>query len=297
MVIKKMIKSMTGFGRGKYENEGREYTVEIKSVNHKYSDVSVKLPRQISYLEENVRKEVSKKISRGKIDVFITMQDYSEKGKSIKINTEIAKIYISELKQLAEETGISSNIEVMDISKLPEVLNISNEENEELYWEELQIALNEALDRFVSMREIEGNKICEDFKLRIDRIKEKLSYIYSFSAGLVEEYIVKLNTRVKELMKTDIIDENRLAQEIVIFSDKSSIQEELTRLDSHISQFLDLINNANGPIGKKCDFIVQEMNREVNTIGSKANSMDISKGVIELKTEIEDIREQIQNIE
>lgn len=297
MVIKKMIKSMTGFGRGKYENEGREYTVEIKSVNHKYSDVSVKLPRQISYLEENVRKEVSKKISRGKIDVFITMQDYSEKGKSIKINTEIAKIYISELKQLAEETGISSNIEVMDISKLPEVLNISNEENEELYWEELQVALNEALDRFVSMRETEGNKICEDFKLRIDRIKEKLSYISGFSAGLVEEYIVKLNTRVKELMKTDIIDENRLAQEIVIFSDKSSIQEELTRLDSHISQFLDLINNANGPVGKKCDFIVQEMNREVNTIGSKANSMDISKGVIELKTEIEDIREQIQNIE
>lgn len=297
MVIMKMIKSMTGFGRGKYENEGTEYTVEIKSVNHKYSDISVKLPRQISYLEENVRKEISKKISRGKIDVFITMQDYSDKGKSIKINTEIAKVYISELKQLAIETGIASNIEVMDISKLPEVLNISNEENEELYWEELQVALNEALERFVSMRELEGSKICEDFKQRIDRIKEKVSYISGFSAGLVEEYIVKLNTRVKELMKTDVVDENRLAQEIVIFSDKSSIQEELTRLDSHISQFLDLINNANGPIGKKCDFIIQEMNREVNTIGSKANSMDISKGVIELKTEIEDIREQIQNIE
>ncbi len=297
MVIMKMIKSMTGFGRGKYENEGREYTVEIKSVNHKYSDISVKLPRQISYLEENVRKEISKNISRGKIDVFITMQDYSEKGKSIKINTEIAKVYISELKQLATETGIASNIEVMDISKLPEVLNISNEENEELYWQELQIALKDALDRFISMREIEGNKICEDFKLRINRIKEKVSYISGFSAGLVEEYIVKLNTRVKELMKTDVIDESRLAQEIVIFSDKSSIQEELTRLDSHISQFLDLINNASGPIGKKCDFIIQEMNREVNTIGSKANSMDISKGVIELKTEIEDIREQIQNIE
>ena len=292
-----MIKSMTGFGRGKYENEGREYIVEIKSVNHKYSDVSVKLPRQISYLEENVRKEITKKISRGKIDVFVTMQDYRDKGKAIKINTEIAKVYISELKQLAEETGISSNIEIMDISRLPEVLNISNEENEELYWEELQVALNEALDRFVSMREVEGSKICEDFKLRIDRIKEKVSYISSFSAGLVEEYIVKLNTRVKELVKTDIIDENRLAQEIVIFSDKSSIQEELTRLNSHISQFLDLIDNANGAIGKKCDFIIQEMNREVNTIGSKANSMDISKGVIELKTEIEDIREQIQNIE
>ena len=297
MVIMKMIRSMTGFGRGKFENEGREYTVEIKSVNHKYSDISIKLPRQISYLEENVRKEVSKRIARGKIDIFITMQDFSEKGKSIKINKEIAKVYISELRDLANETGISSNIDVIDISKFPEVLNISNEENEEIYWTELSEALNIALDKFVAMREIEGNKICDDFKVRMARIKEKVSNISDFSAGLVEEYIVKLNTRVKELMKTDIIDENRLAQEIVIFSDKSSIQEELTRLDSHISQFLDLVNNANGPIGKKCDFIIQEMNREVNTIGSKANSMDISKGVIELKTEIEDVREQIQNIE
>ena len=293
----KMIRSMTGFGRGKFENEGREYTVEIKSVNHKYSDISIKLPRQISYLEENVRKEVSKRIARGKIDIFITMQDFSEKGKSIKINKEIAKVYISELRDLANETGISSNIDVIDISKFPEVLNISNEENEEIYWTELSEALNIALDKFVAMREIEGNKICDDFKVRMAGIKEKVSNISDFSAGLVEEYIVKLNTRVKELMKTDIIDENRLAQEIVIFSDKSSIQEELTRLDSHISQFLDLVNNANGPIGKKCDFIIQEMNREVNTIGSKANSMDISKGVIELKTEIEDVREQIQNIE
>ena len=293
----KMIRSMTGFGRGKFENEGREYTVEIKSVNHKYSDISIKLPRQISYLEENVRKEVSKRIARGKIDIFITMQDFSEKGKSIKINKEIAKVYISELRDLANETGISSNIDVIDISKFPEVLNISNEENEEIYWTELSEALNIALDKFVAMREIEGNKICDDFKVRMARIKEKVSNISDFSAGLVEEYIVKLNTRVKELMKTDIIDENRLAQEIVIFSDKSSIQEELTRLDSHISQFLDLVNNANGPIGKKCDFIIQEMNREVNTIGSKANRMDISKGVIELKTEIEDVREQIQNIE
>lgn len=288
---------MTGFGRGKFERAGREYTVEIKSVNHKYMDISIKLPRQISYLEERVRKEISKKVSRGKVDVLITMQDFSEKGKTIKINKELAKVYISELRELAKETGISSNIDVIDISKFPEVLNISNEENEEIYWEELLESLNIALDKFITMREIEGNKICDDFKVRMVKIKEKVSNISAFSAGLVEEYIVKLDTRVKELMKTDIIDENRLAQEIVIFSDKSSIQEELTRLNSHISQFLDLIDNANGPVGKKCDFIIQEMNREVNTIGSKANSVDISKGVIELKTEIEDVREQIQNIE
>ncbi len=292
-----MIKSMTGFGRAKCEYEGREYNVEIKSVNHKYSDVSIKIPRQISYLEEKVRKEILTKVSRGKIDVFITLQDYSEKGKNIKINKELAKVYISQLRELAEETGITANIDVIDISKFPEVLNISNEDNEEIYWNELKGVLDTALDNFVAMRETEGNKIRDDLKVRIERIKEKVSKISSYSAGLVEEYIVKLNTRVKELMNTDVIDENRLAQEIVIFSDKSSIQEELTRLDSHISQFLDLLSNGSSPVGKKLDFIIQEMNREVNTIGSKANSTKISEGVIELKTEIEDVREQIQNIE
>lgn len=292
-----MIKSMTGFGRAKCEYEGREYNVEIKSVNHKYSDVSIKIPRQISYLEEKVRKEILTKVSRGKIDVFITLQDYSEKGKNIKINKELAKVYISQLRELAEETGITADIDVIDISKFPEVLNISNQDNEEIYWDELRGVLDTALDNFVAMRETEGNKICDDLKVRMERIKEKVSKISSYSAGLVEEYIVKLNARVKELMSTDVIDENRLAQEIVIFSDKSSIQEELTRLDSHISQFLDLLSNGNLPVGKKLDFIIQEMNREVNTIGSKANSTKISEGVIELKTEIEDVREQIQNIE
>ena len=292
-----MIKSMTGFGRAKCEYEGREYNVEIKSVNHKYSDVSIKIPRQISYLEEKVRKEILTKVSRGKIDVFITLQDYSEKGKNIKINKELAKVYISQLRELAEETGITADIDVIDISKFPEVLNISNQDNEEIYWDELRGVLDTALDNFVAMRETEGNKICDDLKVRMERIKEKVSKISSYSAGLVEEYIVKLNARVKELMSTDVIDENRLAQEIVIFSDKSSIQEELTRLDSHISQFLDLLSNGNSPVGKKLDFIIQEMNREFNTIGSKANSTKISEGVIELKTEIEDVREQIQNIE
>ena len=278
--------------------DGKKISCEIKSVNHKYSDVSVKIPRQISYLEDKVRKQVLTRISRGKIDIFITMIDYSEKGKSIKINKELAKVYISQLRDLAEETGITSNIDVIDISKFPEVLNVSNEDNEEIYWNELNIALNIALDNFIVMREAEGAKIREDLLTRMHRIEEKVSNISACSSGLVEEYIVKLNTRVKELMKTDIVDENRLAQEIVIFSDKSSIQEELTRLNSHISQFLNLIDeNGTAPLGKKCDFIIQEMNREVNTIGSKANSMNISKGVIELKTEIEDVREQIQNIE
>ncbi len=292
-----MIRSMTGFGRAKFECEGREYSVEIKSVNHKYSDISIRLPKQISYLEENIRKQIASKIFRGKIDVFINMQDYSEKGKNIKINKEFAKVYISQLKELAEETGVTYDLGITEVSKFPEVLNITNEENEEIYWNEISQVLDIALDNFISMREAEGKKICEDIKVRIEHIKEKVLEISSYSAGLIEEYIVKLNTRVKELMNTDIVDENRLAQEIVIFADKSSIQEELTRLNSHIAQFLNLIEEGSAPTGKKFDFIIQEMNREVNTIGSKANSTDISRCVIELKTEIEDVREQVQNIE
>ena len=290
-----MIKSMTGFGRAKCEYEGREYNVEIKSVNHKYSDVSIKIPRQISYLEEKVRKEILTKVSRGKIDVFITLQDYSEKGKNIKINKELAKVYISQLRELAEETGITADIDVIDISKFPEVLNISNQDNEEIYWDELRGVLDTALDNFVAMRETEGNKICDDLKVRMERIKEKVSKISSYSAGLVEEYIVKLNARVKELMSTDVIDENRLAMETVIYADKSSVEEEITRLKSHISQFKKMLNE--NVSGKKIDFLIQEMNRETNTIGSKSASIDITNMVIDIKTEIEDIREQVQNIE
>lgn len=287
---------MTGFGRGKYESEGREYVVEIKAVNHKYSDVSIRMPRQISYLEDKVRKEVLCNVFRGKIDVFISMIDYSEKGKAIKINKELAKVYISELRELAEETGIEQNINVIDISKFPEVLNISNEDNEEVYWTELSIALKEAISNFNQMRECEGNKISEDLLMRIDRIKEKVSNIIEFSAGLVEEYVVKLQERIKEILKTDAVDETRLAQETVIYADKCSIEEEITRLKSHIGQFEKLLE-AEEPCGKKLDFLVQEMNRETNTIGSKSGKLEITNLVIDLKTQIEDIREQIQNIE
>ena len=291
-----MIKSMTGFGRSKYEIEGREYTVDIRSVNHKYCDISIKMPKTISYLEDKVRKEVLANVSRGKIDVFISMEDFSEKGKEIKLNKELAKAYINELKNLADETGIKCDINVIDITKYPDVLNIKDEENEELIWNELKKCLDDAINNFISMREIEGNKMKIDIKERINSISKMISEISQFSSGLIEEYIIKLNTRIKELLNTDIVDENRLAQEIVIYSDKCSIEEELTRLNSHISQFLDLIEK-DSPIGKKFDFIVQEMNREINTIGSKANSLDITNRVIEIKTELENVREQIQNIE
>lgn len=292
-----MIRSMTGFGRSKYENEEREYTVEIKSVNNRYSDISIKMPRNLSSLEEKIKKQITTAISRGKIDVFITFINNSEKGKDIKINTELAKMYIKELKQLAKEGEIIDNINVTEVIRLPEVLNISLEnDDEELILSELTVCTKNAIDSFIAMRETEGLKIKEDLQNRINIISKKIDKINSISTGLVEEYVVKLEKRINDILKTSVVDETRLAQEIVIYSDKCSIEEEITRLRSHILQFTNLLETS-GPIGKKLDFLVQEMNRETNTIGSKANSLEITNLVVDLKTEIENIREQIQNIE
>ena len=292
-----MIKSMTGFGRGKYENEGRTYNVEIKAVNHKYSDISIKLPRFLNCLEDGIRKKISANVSRGKIDVFITFENYSSIGTEIRLNKELANTYIKELTELSNETGIQNNINVMEIAKFPDVLKIDEESQEELIGKELNFAIDDALNKFIQMREIEGTKLIEDIEKRINLIENKVEEISKYSSTLVQEYIVKLEARVKELLKTDVVDENRIAQEIVIYSDKCSIEEELTRLRSHISQFKKLIKENNSPIGKKSDFLVQEMNRETNTIGSKANCLEITNRVIDIKTEIENIREQIQNIE
>ena len=291
-----MIKSMTGFGRAKYENEGRIYTVEIKSVNHKYSDISIKLPRFLNYIEDKIRKTISKSISRGKIDVFITFDNYSSKGTNIKVNRELAKQYLEELRELANETNIDFRLSVVDISRFPEILKIEDDENEEIIEEEVLIATQMALDKFINMRQIEGQRLVEDIEERVVEIKDKVEKIEKLSENLVQDYINKLETRVNELLQTSVVDENRIAQEIVIFSDKSSIEEELTRLKSHLGQFLDLLK-LSSPIGKKMDFLVQEINRETNTIGSKANSLDITNLVVEIKTEVENIREQIQNIE
>ena len=275
---------------------GRKYTVEIKSVNHKYSDVSVKLPRVLISLEDGIRKKVANNISRGKVDVFVTFEDYSEKVTNIRINKTLAKEYLKQLKELAEETGLDFSPSVLEISKLPDILKLEDSDETEQISSELDIAVEEAIKNFVQMRAEEGQKLIADMKIRVDSIEEKVEEIARFSATLVPEYIEKLETRVKEYLKTDVVDEARLAQEIVIYSDKCSIEEELTRLRSHISQFNNLLKGVS-PIGKKFDFLVQEMNREVNTIGSKANSLDITNRVIEIKTEIENIREQVQNIE
>ena len=215
----------------------------------------------------------------------------------ITLNTEIAKKYIEELKKLSEESNVIDNINIMDISRFPDVLNIRvEEEAEETIKNEVIYSLNEAIKNFIDMREKEGAKIKQDLENRIKQIENIVEKISNISAGLVEEYIVKLEERIKELLKTDVVDQNRLAQEVVIYSDKCSVEEEITRLKSHISQFLNLLN-SDVAIGKKLDFLIQEMNRETNTIGSKANNLDITNYVVDIKTELENIREQVQNIE
>ena len=287
------MKSMTGFGRSKIEENSREYIVEIKSVNHKYSDISIKMPRTLSSYEEKIKKIISEKVSRGKIDVFITYNNYSEEGKNIIINKELAKNYVAQLTELAEETGIVNRISPTEVMKLPDVMQLKIEDDEsEVIWQELEKCVMQAVNNFTQMREVEGEKIKQDLHARIDKVEASVETIFGNSTGLIEDYVVKL----RERLDVPAVDETRLAQEIVIYADKCSIEEELTRLRSHVSQFRNLLETKE-PIGKKLDFLVQEMNRETNTIASKSVKLEITNLAIDVKTILEDIREQIQNIE
>ena len=290
------MKSMTGFGRASLESNGKNYIIEIKTVNNKYSDITVKSPKRLSFMEDKIRKQIANRITRGKVEVSVSFFDFSNKSKNVVLNKEIAKEYIKQLREIADENNLSENISVVEIAKLPDILNsIDSDNDEEIVSEALQ-CLNMALDSLIEMRKTEGENIKQDLLVRIERVQNLVDKIAENSKGIVEEYVSKLEKRVKEILKTDVVDENRIAQEAVIYADKTSIEEELTRLNSHIVQFKELAN-SDGPVGKKLDFMIQEMNRETNTIGSKAGSGEITKAVIDLKVELEDIREQIQNIE
>ena len=291
-----MIKSMTGYGKSSLSINSRDYQVEIKAVNHKYIDINIKLPRVISYLEDDIRKIVNSKIKRGKIDISILFENYSNEGNDIRINTELAKMYIQNLKKLADEENISANIEVTEITKFPDVLTIKSNFDEKQIKIELIQAVEDALEQLINMRQNEGNRISQDIFDKILQKEKNSEEIFELSTGLIEEYVVKLEARIKEILKTEELDKSRLMQEVVIYADKCSVEEEITRLRSHIEQLRGLIN-SDEPSGKKMDFIIQEMNREVNTIGSKAYNLEIVNRVVDIKTILEDIREQIQNIE
>ena len=248
-----MIKSMTGFGKASLEKNSRIYHVEIRSVNHRYLDISVKIPRALSYLEEAIKNEISTKVKRGKIDVIITFENHSIEGRQIKINTELAKEYIKELRKLAEEENLLSDIHVNDIARYPEVLTIQDNQDDEVIKQEILEVIKKATESLVTMREIEGKRISEDLKIRLEQVEQKVNEVSKFSTGLIEEYVVKLEERVKQLLKEQEIDKARLAEEVVIYADKCSIEEEITRLKSHLSQFQELLN-TNEAVRKKIRF-------------------------------------------
>ena len=292
-----MIKSMTGFGRGEFKEEGKEFIVEIKTVNHKYTDSFIKLPRQIGFLEDRVRNLLSKVISRGKIDVYISYNNYSGDAKHVLFDEALAKTYISAAESLRDKFGLKDDISVSLISRYPDVLRVEQaEEDEEKLWAMLKTATDNALQSLVAMREKEGDGLKKDLLERTKLLADSLKLIKLRAPNVVKEYKIKLETRIKDLLDKQTIDESRIAMEVALFSDRCSIEEEIVRLGSHLEQMKSTVE-INQPVGRKLDFLIQEMNREINTIGSKANDIEITRNVIEMKSEIEKMREQIQNIE
>lgn len=292
-----MIKSMTGFGRCEVSENNRKFTVEMKSVNHRYLDVNIKMPKKLNFFEASIRNELKHYISRGKVDVFITYEDYSENNTSVRYNKDIAATYLQYLNQMAEDFKLDHDIRVSTLSRYPEVF-VMEEQNidEDELWKELQKAISGAAQGFVNTRVVEGEHLKEDLFGKLDGMLEKVDYITERSPEIVEEYRNKLTEKVRELLSDTKLEESRILTEVVMFADKVCVDEELVRLRSHIETTKNTLL-AGGTIGRKLDFIAQELNREANTILSKASAIDVSNCAIDLKTEIEKVREQIQNIE
>lgn len=294
-----MIKSMTGFGRSEYTDGKRNIIVEIKSVNHRYSDISIKMPRRYSFAEERLKGTVKDIARRGKVDMSIIVENITEDDTNVKLNTMVAKQYYENLRELQKSFDVSGDITLQFLSTLPDVMKvIPDVEDEEAIVKSLEIPVREAAKMLDQMRVVEGIKLAEDIIKRGDMIRELVKNIEKRSPEVTNAYAEKLRERIKELIGNNItIPEDRILLEAAIFADKCSITEELVRLDSHILQLNSIISKSNQPDGKKLDFLVQEMNREANTIGSKANDIEITSSVLEIKSEIEKIREQVQNIE
>ncbi len=292
-----MINSMTGFGRSEKVTDTYKIVVEMKSVNHRFCDISIKLPKKISFFETSIRSYLKKYIERGKIDVFITYEDYSDDNVKLKYNRDVAEKYMSYFGEMANDFGIANNITPAVLGRFPDVFTVEEQEidTDEL-WKILEMSLDEAAEMFVTSRRTEGENLRKDLVDKLDEMTEAVEYIESVSPGLVEEYRRKLTDKITEVLNSPVIDENRIATEVVIYADKICVDEETVRLKSHIDSTRKVLE-AGGCVGRKLDFIAQEMNREANTILSKANSLDVSDKAIQLKTDIEKVREQIQNLE
>ena len=292
-----MIKSMTGFGRYEISEGERKFTVEMKAVNHRYLDVSIKIPKKLSFFESAVRNMLKKYIERGKVDVFVTYEEYTQNNVCIKYNKDIAEEYMKYLDQMAGDFSLENDIRVSTLSRYPEVFTMEEQTmDEEELWRELEQAVQGVAENFVEAREAEGENLKEDLIGKLDAMAVHVDFITDRSPHIIKEYKEKLREKIQELLEDTRVDESRLLTEVTIFADRVCVDEELVRLRSHIAQTKEALL-AGGSVGRKLDFIAQEMNREANTILSKTTDIEVSGHAIELKTEIEKVREQIQNIE
>ena len=290
-----MIKSMTGFGRCEFTDEKRKFTVELKSVNHRYLDVNIKMPKKLNFFESSIRALLKEYIERGKVDVYITYEDYTEDNYALKYNSALAAQYLDYLNRMAEEFSLENDIRVSNLSRYPDVLEEQDVDEKEL-WDGLERALRGACEQFVASRIKEGESLKVDLIDKLDHMISYVDFIEKRSPQIMEEYRKRLEDKIKEILGDRQMDDGRIATEVTIYADKVCVDEETVRLRSHINTTKDTLLEG-GSIGRKLDFIAQEMNREANTILSKANNIEISDTGINLKTSIEKVREQIQNIE
>ena len=292
-----MLKSMTGFGRYELSEGERKITVEMKAVNHRYLDVTLKMPKKLNFFESAIRTLLKEYVQRGKIDVFITYEDLSSKGAALTYNRAVAAQYMDYFRQMAEEFALENNVKVTDLARCPEVLTLEDQqEDEEEIWQMLEQAVRGACEKFVETRVREGEALKTDLLAKLDEMLGLVAVIEERSPQIVKEYRTKLENKVLELLADTQMDEGRIATEVTIFADKICVDEEIVRLKSHIEAMKNALK-AGGSIGRKLDFIAQEMNREANTTLSKANDLALADCAIDLKTGIEKVREQIQNLE
>ena len=292
-----MIKSMTGYGRSQQVIDGRDIVVEIRSVNHRYFEFSARVPRAYGYIEEKLKSFLQGSISRGKVDVGVTIFNVEGKDALIEVNKSIAQGYVSALRKANEELGLEDDITLSRIMRLPDIFNVVKaEEDEEAVWNSVKTVAAEAVENFVAMRKAEGAKMTEDISSRLGYIEELVGNVEKRSPEITRLYRERLYNKIKDILEDKNVDEQRILTEAAVFSEKTAVDEETVRLRSHIHQFRTLLE-SDEPVGRKLDFLIQEFNRESNTIGSKAQDIEVTRTVVELKSEIEKIREQIQNIE
>lgn len=289
---------MTGFGRGEFESNSYGFKAEVKTVNHRYSDISIRMPRYLNFLEENIKKEVKKIIRRGRVDVYISLDYLDESSLNIDLDLGLARELNKNLNVLRDDLGIEGKISVDNILNLADIVKIERQIlDEDEIWEGIRLALNNALEDIMTMKKLEGANLQSDMLEKLKLIGTKLGEITSRSPRVVVEYKHKLEARINEILNdASLVDREKLAEEVAFFADKSNIDEEIIRLNSHLDQYIVIMEEVE-PVGRKLDFLIQEMNREINTIGSKSGDVEITKNVVDIKSEIEKLREQVQNIE